>query len=168
MERNTETLGHVLQIGMIAYNKRYLHIPLTSGVTRQQVEQAMGHLWNKDSHTRFCIGEIETEIHLIFLCIQSGKIILNLFLRHQKIFQFPFNTHKKDILYMVYILIQIDNITFIHRYKVCFLSFFKLQHSRFEFAKITIYCKTTNFSSKKFKTSSEMFRFLQERFSYQE
>ena len=39
-----ETLGHVLQIGMIAYNKRYLHIPLTSGVTRQQVEQAMGHL----------------------------------------------------------------------------------------------------------------------------
>ena len=93
---------------------------------------------------------------------------------------------------MVYILIQIDNITFIHRYKVCyfcqyawfvravqqqfgcfiilkcFLSFFKLQHSRFESAKITIYCKTTNFSSKKFKTSSEMFRFLQERFSYQE
>ena len=93
---------------------------------------------------------------------------------------------------MVYILIQIDNITFIPVIKSvtsanmpglsgqcsnslavfiilkCFLSFFKLQHSRFESAKITIYCKTTNFSSKKFKTSSEMFRFLQERFSYQE
>ncbi|EEF91974.1 hypothetical protein BACCELL_00365, partial [Bacteroides cellulosilyticus DSM 14838] len=36
---------------------------------------------------------------------------------------------------------------------------FKLQFSRFEFAKITIYCKITKFSSKKFKSSNRKLRF---------
>ena len=39
-------------------------------------------------------------------------------MRNQEIFQFPLDTHEKDILYVVYILIQIDNITLVHRYKV--------------------------------------------------
>ena len=69
IERNTETLCHVLQVRMVAYNKRYLHVPLSCRVASQHIEQAMRHFRNEYSHTRFHIREIKTEIHFILLPI---------------------------------------------------------------------------------------------------
>ena len=137
----------------------------------------MGHLGHKDSHTRFHVREVEAEVHLILLRIERGKVVVNLLLRHQEVGQFPFYTHKEDVLHMVHILVQVDDITFVHRDKIChfcqdartvgaveqqlgcfrhscflFLSrlLFRLQHFCLECAKITIYCKSKNYLSKKF------------------
>ena len=77
---------------------------------------------------------------------------------------------------MIHMLIQIDNISLIHRYKIRhlrqntwfvrtvkqqfgrfhtpkhFINISELQYSRIRFAKLTIYCKSTNFPSTKFQS----------------
>ena len=119
IERNSETFCYVLQIRMITYNKRYLYIPLSCRIPGQHIEKTVRQLGYENSHTWFYIREIKTKIHFIFLPVECSEIIFNFFLWNQKIFQFPFNTHEEDVLYMIYILIQIDNISFVYRNKVC-------------------------------------------------
>ena len=120
MKRYAEAFCYMLQIWMIAYYKRYLHIPFTCRIARQQIEQTVRHLRHENSHTRFDIRKIKAKTHSVLLRIQCFKIVLYLLLRNQKAFQFPLDTHEKNILHMVYILIQIDNITFVYRYKICY------------------------------------------------
>ena len=47
IERNAEAFCHMLQVGMVAYNQWYFHIPFSGGVACQHVEQAMGQLGHK-------------------------------------------------------------------------------------------------------------------------
>ena len=119
IERNSEPLCYMLQIRMVTYNKRYFYIPFSGCISCQYIEKTMWQLGNENSHTWFYIREIKAKIHFIFLPVESSEIIFNFLLRNQKVFQFPFNTHKEYVLYMVYILIQIDNISFVYRNKVC-------------------------------------------------
>ena len=119
IERDTETFGYMLQIGVVAYYKRYLHIPLSGCIASQHIKKTMRQLRNENCHTRFYIRKIKAEIHFVLLAVKCSEIIFNLFLGNQKVFQFPFNTHEEDVFYMVYILIQIDNISFVYRNKVC-------------------------------------------------
>ena len=102
------------------YSKNELvEIVLSGCIASQHIKKTMRQLRNENCHTRFYIRKIKAEIHFVLLAVKCSEIIFNLFLGNQQVFQFPFNTHEEDVLYMIYILIQIDNISFVYRNKVC-------------------------------------------------
>ena len=73
----------------------------------------MTHLAHENGHTWALVAIIEAELHLVTLCIERGDVIVEFVAWNQETLEFPFYTHKEHTLYLVYILIQVHNVTLI-------------------------------------------------------
>ena len=61
---------------------------------------------------------IETEIHIVFLGIESAEIIGNLILGDKEVVNIPLYTHIEHVLYMINELCQINHITAVLSYEI--------------------------------------------------
>ena len=114
-------IGHITQILMVRYNARNFTIKLTGLPSCQHIIQAVTHLADENCHTRTLVAVVQAEFHLITLRIQCSYVIIYLVARNHKPFEFPFYTHEKHALYLINILIQINNVTLVISNKLCHL-----------------------------------------------
>ena len=73
----------------------------------------MAHLRHEYRHPRALVAVIEREFHLIALRIKRRDIVVKFVARNEETFEFPFYTHEKHTVYLIHILVEVDNITFI-------------------------------------------------------
>ena len=119
--RNTELLSHIAQVFVIRYDTGYVAGKLARLPTSQQVVQTVAHLADEQSHARTLIAVIQAELHLIALGIQRSDIIIDFLAWNLEPFQFPFYTHEEHPLYLIDILIQINDVSLVIRYKLCYV-----------------------------------------------
>ena len=73
----------------------------------------MRHLRYKDGHAGLLVGEIQSEMHLVLLTIESVEIVFYLFFRNGKLLELPLYTHEKYVLYPIDILVEVDDVALI-------------------------------------------------------
>ena len=114
---NAKLLSYIAQILVIRHDAGNVAIELSCLPTGQQVIQAMAHLRNENGHARTLVAIIERELHLIALSIERGDVIVEFVAGNQKTVQFPFYAHKEHAVLFVNILVKVDDVSFIIRYK---------------------------------------------------
>ena len=100
---------------MIGYDTRNLHIELSRLPACQQVVQTMTHLRYEDCHARLLVVEVQTESHLVALCIERFEVFLDLLTRYEELVEFPFNAHEEHSILTVNILVEIDDVAVVIR-----------------------------------------------------
>jgi ATP sulfurylase len=78
----------------------------------------MPHLAHEYSHAWALVAVVQAELHLVSMSIERGDIIVDLVARNHETLKFPFYTHKKHSLYLVYILVEVYNVTLVIRDKL--------------------------------------------------
>ena len=115
--RYTKLVGHIAQILVITYDTWDVAIKLSRLPTSQQIIEAVTHLRHEDRHSRTLVAIVERELHLIALGIESGEIIVELVAWDKESVEFPFYSHKEHTFYLVHILVEIDDVSFVVCYK---------------------------------------------------
>ena len=118
--RDVKLLGHIAQVLVVAHYAGYVALKLTSLPACQQVVQAMAHLRYKNGHTRTAVAEIKAKLYLEALLIERLNILLDFLAWYQKRVQFPLYPHKKHAVLMVYILVEVNNVSLVVRNEFCY------------------------------------------------
>ena len=110
---NTELVGHIAQILVVADDTGDVAVELTRLPACQQVVEAVTHFRDEYCHTGALVAVIEREFHLVALGIERGDIVIEFVARNQKAFEFPFYAHKEHAVYLVDILVEVDDVAFV-------------------------------------------------------
>ena len=81
----------------------------------------MAHFAYKKCHSRFLRIKINIKFHIIALSIKRFNILFNFVRGYSEVRKLPLYTHKETAIYLVYILVKIDDIAMIVRNKFCYL-----------------------------------------------
>jgi hypothetical protein len=71
----------------------------------------MTHLGYEDRHAWTLIAVVETKLHLIALGIEGGNIFVEFIARNKESLEFPFYSHEEHAIYLVYVLVKIDDVS---------------------------------------------------------
>ena len=120
---NAKLIGHIAQVLMVRHDTGNVAVELSCLPACQQVVETVTHLRNEDGHPRTLVAVIEREFHLVALSIKRSNIVIKLVAWNKETFKFPFYAHEEHAVYLVHILIEVNNITFVIGYEFCHLRY---------------------------------------------
>jgi hypothetical protein len=108
---NAKLICYVPQILMVGDNTGYIAIEFSGLPTGKQIVKTMTHLGYEDGHAWTLIAVVETKLHLIALGIEGGNIFVEFIARNKESLEFPFYSHEEHAIYLVYVLVKIDDVS---------------------------------------------------------
>ena len=78
----------------------------------------MRHFGNKDCHPRLSVGEVNLELHLMFLRVEGLEIFFDFLRRDEKLVEAPLHPHKEDLLGVIDILVEIYDVAVVVRNEI--------------------------------------------------
>ena len=110
---DAKLLGHIAQILVVADDAGDINLKFACLPAGQQVVETVAHLGNEDSHTGTLVAIVERELHLIALGIERGDIVVDLVARNEEAVQLPLNAHEEHAFNLIYVLIEVHNVTLV-------------------------------------------------------
>ena len=106
---------------MVRHDTRYVAVKFSCLPASQQVVKAVTHFRYENGHSWTFIAVVQAKLHLIALGIKCCDVIIEFVTRNEKSVKFPLYAHEKHSFYLVYILIKVNDVSFIIRNKLSYL-----------------------------------------------
>ena len=103
------------EVFVVADNQRDVNSPLARNVPRKHIVEAVRHFGDKNRHPRLAVGEVNLELHLMFLRVEGLEVLFDFLGRDEKLVEAPFHPHKEDFLGVIDVLVEIYDVAVVVR-----------------------------------------------------
>lgn len=117
MKRDAESVRNRLKIFAIADDKRNLHSEFSAFMTRKEIVDTVIIASNEKRDSGNNLREIERPSHRKFLR-EGSDSLFNMVRGYGEPLDFPFDAHEENAAFLIHVLIDIDNISFVLKQKV--------------------------------------------------